>query len=105
MNNMTVPVGILSADQRVKLDRGERAGRRQCREPVPPVGDKGAQQFLQDAHQHGRHENPEGGDDETPLQVKLNGVATMIAKIGLTTNHMTVVKACICGKVKELDGA
>ncbi|TVU48031.1 hypothetical protein EJB05_07652 [Eragrostis curvula] len=146
----------------------------------------------------------EGGDDETPLQVKLNGVATIIGKIGLifavvtfavlteslfrrkindgsylswtgddalelleffaiavtivvvavpeglplavtlslafamkkmmndkalvrhlaacetmgsatsicsdktgtlTTNHMTVVKACICGKIKELDGA
>ncbi|KAK3148063.1 hypothetical protein QOZ80_3BG0290140 [Eleusine coracana subsp. coracana] len=145
----------------------------------------------------------EGGDDETPLQVKLNGVATIIGKIGLifavvtfavlteslfrrkimdgsylswtgddalelleffaiavtivvvavpeglplavtlslafamkkmmndkalvrhlaacetmgsatsicsdktgtlTTNHMTVVKACVCGKVKELDG-
>ena len=25
----------------------------------------------------------EGGDDETPLQVKLNGVATIIGKIGL----------------------
>jgi Ca2+-transporting ATPase len=146
----------------------------------------------------------EGGDDETPLQVKLNGVATIIGKIGLifavvtfavlteslfrrkindgtylswtgddalelleffaiavtivvvavpeglplavtlslafamkkmmndkalvrhlaacetmgsatsicsdktgtlTTNHMTVVKACICGKIKEVDGA
>jgi hypothetical protein len=46
-----------------------------------------------------------GGDNETPLQVKLNSVATMIGKIGLTTNHMTVIKAYICGKVKELDGA
>ena len=26
----------------------------------------------------------EGGEDETPLQVKLNGVATIIGKIGLT---------------------
>jgi hypothetical protein len=58
MNNRTVPIGILSADQQVKLDRGERAGRHQCREPVPPVGDKGTRRFLQDAHHHGRHEDP-----------------------------------------------
>lgn len=31
----------------------------------------------------------EGGDDETPLQVKLNGVATIIGKIGLTFALMT----------------
>ncbi|CAI0393430.1 unnamed protein product [Linum tenue] len=126
----------------------------------------------------------EGGDDETPLQVKLNGVATVIGKIGLffavvtfavlvqglftrkleegtqwiwsgvpeglplavtlslafamkkmmndkalvrhlaacetmgsatticsdktgtlTTNHMTVVKTCICGEIKEVNGS
>ncbi|GJY21614.1 putative calcium-transporting ATPase 11, plasma membrane-type protein isoform X1 [Tanacetum coccineum] len=31
----------------------------------------------------------EGGDDETPLQVKLNGVATIIGKIGLTFAVLT----------------
>ncbi|MED6223009.1 Alpha carbonic anhydrase 4 [Stylosanthes scabra] len=33
----------------------------------------------------------EGGDDETPLQVKLNGVATIIGKIGLTFACLTFV--------------
>ncbi|KAK7378120.1 hypothetical protein VNO80_03557 [Phaseolus coccineus] len=33
----------------------------------------------------------EGGDDETPLQVKLNGVATIIGKIGLTFAILTFV--------------
>ncbi|BAT96345.1 Calcium-transporting ATPase [Vigna angularis] len=31
----------------------------------------------------------EGGEDETPLQVKLNGVATVIGKIGLTFSVLT----------------
>ncbi|XP_027349218.1 calcium-transporting ATPase 4, plasma membrane-type-like isoform X3 [Abrus precatorius] len=33
----------------------------------------------------------EGGEDETPLQVKLNGVATIIGKIGLTFAVLTFV--------------
>ncbi|KAK8473419.1 hypothetical protein PHAVU_001G129600 [Phaseolus vulgaris] len=33
----------------------------------------------------------EGGDDETPLQVKLNGVATVIGKIGLAFAILTFV--------------
>ncbi|KAG5043316.1 hypothetical protein GYH30_007131 [Glycine max] len=33
----------------------------------------------------------EGGEDETPLQVKLNGVATIIGKIGLTFAILTFV--------------
>ncbi|XP_065856779.1 calcium-transporting ATPase 4, plasma membrane-type-like [Euphorbia lathyris] len=33
----------------------------------------------------------EGGDDETPLQVKLNGVATIIGKIGLAFAVLTFV--------------
>ncbi|KAG9454755.1 hypothetical protein H6P81_007659 [Aristolochia fimbriata] len=33
----------------------------------------------------------EGGEDETPLQVKLNGVATIIGKIGLVFSIMTFV--------------
>ncbi|XP_068662451.1 putative calcium-transporting ATPase 11, plasma membrane-type [Aristolochia californica] len=33
----------------------------------------------------------EGGEDETPLQVKLNGVATIIGKIGLVFSVMTFV--------------
>ncbi|XP_061353874.1 putative calcium-transporting ATPase 11, plasma membrane-type [Gastrolobium bilobum] len=33
----------------------------------------------------------EGGEDETPLQVKLNGVATVIGKIGLTFAVLTFV--------------
>ena len=33
----------------------------------------------------------EGGDDETPLQVKLNGVATLIGKIGLAFAVLTLV--------------
>ncbi|KAG4996877.1 hypothetical protein AAZX31_10G103100 [Glycine max] len=33
----------------------------------------------------------EGGEDETPLQVKLNGVATVIGKIGLTFSVLTFV--------------
>ncbi|XP_071690097.1 putative calcium-transporting ATPase 11, plasma membrane-type isoform X1 [Rutidosis leptorrhynchoides] len=33
----------------------------------------------------------EGGDDETPLQVKLNGVATVIGKIGLAFAVLTFV--------------
>lgn len=33
----------------------------------------------------------EGGDDETPLQVKLNGVATVIGKIGLVFAILTFV--------------
>ncbi|CAK9311520.1 unnamed protein product [Citrullus colocynthis] len=33
----------------------------------------------------------EGGDDETPLQVKLNGVATIIGKIGLVFAVLTFV--------------
>ncbi|KAK4743338.1 hypothetical protein SAY87_001339 [Trapa incisa] len=33
----------------------------------------------------------EGGDDETPLQVKLNGVATIIGKIGLGSAVLTFI--------------
>ncbi|RDY05350.1 putative calcium-transporting ATPase 11, plasma membrane-type, partial [Mucuna pruriens] len=33
----------------------------------------------------------DGGEDETPLQVKLNGVATVIGKIGLTFSVLTFV--------------
>ncbi|KAJ7940981.1 Calcium-transporting ATPase [Quillaja saponaria] len=33
----------------------------------------------------------EGGEDETPLQVKLNGVATIIGKIGLTFSVLAFV--------------
>lgn len=33
----------------------------------------------------------EGGEDETPLQVKLNGVATIIGKIGLTFAVVTFI--------------
>ncbi|KFK34968.1 hypothetical protein AALP_AA5G217200 [Arabis alpina] len=37
----------------------------------------------------------EGGEDETPLQVKLNGVATIIGKIGLGFAVLTFVVLCI----------
>ncbi|CAL9236485.1 unnamed protein product [Arabidopsis halleri] len=37
----------------------------------------------------------DGGEDETPLQVKLNGVATIIGKIGLTFAVLTFVVLCI----------
>ncbi|CAH8367063.1 unnamed protein product [Eruca vesicaria subsp. sativa] len=37
----------------------------------------------------------EGGEDETPLQVKLNGVATIIGKIGLGFAVVAFVVLCI----------
>ncbi|CAH8265578.1 unnamed protein product [Arabidopsis lyrata] len=37
----------------------------------------------------------DGGEDETPLQVKLNGVATIIGKIGLSFAVLTFVVLCI----------
>ncbi|XP_010523745.1 PREDICTED: putative calcium-transporting ATPase 11, plasma membrane-type [Tarenaya hassleriana] len=37
----------------------------------------------------------EGGEDETPLQVKLNGVATIIGKIGLSFAVLTFVVLCV----------
>ncbi|XP_048593016.1 putative calcium-transporting ATPase 11, plasma membrane-type [Brassica napus] len=37
----------------------------------------------------------EGGEDETPLQVKLNGVATIIGKIGLGFAVLTFVVLCV----------
>lgn len=46
----------------------------------------------------------EGGDDETPLQVKLNGVATIIGKIGLFFAIVTfavLVQKMITRKVQE----
>ena len=47
----------------------------------------------------------EGGEDETPLQVKLNGVATIIGKIGLTFACLTFVVLTIRFLVeKALDG-
>ncbi|AES90718.1 calcium-transporting ATPase 2, plasma membrane-type [Medicago truncatula] len=46
----------------------------------------------------------EGGDDETPLQVKLNGVATIIGKIGLVFAVITftvLVKGHLSHKIRE----
>ncbi|KAK4749434.1 hypothetical protein SAY87_026883 [Trapa incisa] len=46
----------------------------------------------------------EGGDDETPLQVKLNGVATIIGKIGLffaVVTFAVLVQALVSRKWKE----
>nr|XP_017217927.1 PREDICTED: putative calcium-transporting ATPase 7, plasma membrane-type isoform X2 [Daucus carota subsp. sativus] len=46
----------------------------------------------------------EGGDDETPLQVKLNGVATIIGKIGLffaVVTFAVLVQKMISRKVHE----
>ncbi|XP_020235043.1 calcium-transporting ATPase 2, plasma membrane-type [Cajanus cajan] len=46
----------------------------------------------------------EGGDDETPLQVKLNGVATIIGKIGLVFAVVTfavLVKGLLSRKLQE----
>ncbi|RDX93615.1 Calcium-transporting ATPase 2, plasma membrane-type, partial [Mucuna pruriens] len=46
----------------------------------------------------------EGGDDETPLQVKLNGVATIIGKIGLIFAVITfavLVKGLMSRKLQE----
>ncbi|XP_040867172.1 putative calcium-transporting ATPase 7, plasma membrane-type isoform X2 [Glycine max] len=46
----------------------------------------------------------EGGDDETPLQVKLNGVATIIGKIGLVFAVITfavLVKGLMGRKLQE----
>ncbi|KAL0395830.1 UNVERIFIED_CONTAM: Calcium-transporting ATPase 2, plasma membrane-type [Sesamum calycinum] len=66
-------------------------------------GNQGPRRRLQDAGYHCRHEKQwgklmatlsEGGDDETPLQVKLNGVATLIGKIGLI---FAVVTFCSFG--------
>ncbi|KAL0896565.1 hypothetical protein Bca101_080526 [Brassica carinata] len=37
----------------------------------------------------------DGGEDETPLQVKLNGVATIIGKIGLSFAVLTFVVLCV----------
>ncbi|KAH6810678.1 autoinhibited Ca2+-ATPase 11 [Perilla frutescens var. frutescens] len=47
----------------------------------------------------------EGGEDETPLQVKLNGVATVIGKIGLVFAVLTfVVLTARYLTVKAIDG-
>ncbi|KAL1559571.1 putative calcium-transporting ATPase 11, plasma membrane-type [Salvia divinorum] len=47
----------------------------------------------------------EGGDDETPLQVKLNGVATVIGKIGLVFAVLTFVVLTVRYlTVKAVDG-
>ncbi|KAL1370919.1 hypothetical protein HN51_001132 [Arachis hypogaea] len=46
----------------------------------------------------------EGGDDETPLQVKLNGVATIIGKIGLffaVITFVVLVKGLMGRKLEE----
>ncbi|KAL4181567.1 hypothetical protein AMTRI_Chr12g271800 [Amborella trichopoda] len=46
----------------------------------------------------------EGGDDETPLQVKLNGVATIIGKIGLFFAVITfavLVQSLLSKKIQE----
>lgn len=46
----------------------------------------------------------EGGDDETPLQVKLNGVATIIGKIGLffaVVTFTVLVQGLVSRKLKE----
>uniref|UniRef100_A0A9I9CRZ4 Calcium-transporting ATPase n=1 Tax=Cucumis melo TaxID=3656 RepID=A0A9I9CRZ4_CUCME len=46
----------------------------------------------------------EGGDDETPLQVKLNGVATIIGKIGLFFAVITfavLVQGMLSRKIRE----
>lgn len=46
----------------------------------------------------------EGGDDETPLQVKLNGVATIIGKIGLVFAVVTfavLVQGLVSRKLEE----
>lgn len=46
----------------------------------------------------------EGGDDETPLQVKLNGVATIIGKIGLffaVVTFAVLAEGLISSKVKN----
>ncbi|KAF1872568.1 hypothetical protein Lal_00016870 [Lupinus albus] len=46
----------------------------------------------------------EGGDDETPLQVKLNGVATIIGKIGLffaVVTFAVLVKGLMGRKIRE----
>ncbi|KAF3580641.1 hypothetical protein DY000_02035810 [Brassica cretica] len=37
----------------------------------------------------------DGGEDETPLQVKLNGVATIIGKIGLSFAVLTFLVLCV----------
>ncbi|KAF1874105.1 hypothetical protein Lal_00041549, partial [Lupinus albus] len=45
-----------------------------------------------------------GGDDETPLQVKLNGVATIIGKIGLffaVVTFAVLVKGLMSRKIRE----
>ncbi|KAJ6327984.1 hypothetical protein OIU77_009795 [Salix suchowensis] len=46
----------------------------------------------------------EGGDDETPLQVKLNGVATIIGKIGLFFAVVTfaVLVQGLCNPIPEI---
>ncbi|XP_057422035.1 calcium-transporting ATPase 2, plasma membrane-type-like [Lotus japonicus] len=46
----------------------------------------------------------EGGDDETPLQVKLNGVATLIGKVGLffaVVTFVVLVKGLMSRKIRE----
>ncbi|KAE8680663.1 Calcium-transporting ATPase 2, plasma membrane-type [Hibiscus syriacus] len=46
----------------------------------------------------------EGGDDETPLQVKLNGVATIIGKVGLffaVVTFSVMIQGLVVSKVQE----
>ncbi|KAE8662850.1 Calcium-transporting ATPase 2, plasma membrane-type [Hibiscus syriacus] len=46
----------------------------------------------------------EGGDDETPLQVKLNGVATIIGKVGLffaVVTFSVMIQGLVVNKVQE----
>ncbi|BFG38038.1 hypothetical protein CerSpe_243120 [Prunus speciosa] len=44
----------------------------------------------------------EGGEDETPLQVKLNGVATIIGKIGLTFTVLTFLVLAVRFLVEKI---